>query len=52
MSRLVNPTQLLYQVIIFAAASSLVTLSLFSPANDILAQVEDDSPITTTTGQT
>jgi calcineurin-like phosphoesterase family protein len=29
-----------------------VTLSLLSPANVILAQVEDDSPITTTTGET
>jgi hypothetical protein len=51
-SRLVNPTQLLYQVIIFAAASSLVTLSLLSPANVILAQAQDNSAITGATPST
>jgi phosphodiesterase/alkaline phosphatase D-like protein len=50
--RLVGPTLLLYQIIILAASCSIVTLSLLSPANVILAQVEDDSPITTTTGET
>ena len=52
MPRLVNRTLLLYQLIILAASCSIVTLSLLSPANVILAQVEDDSPITTTTGAT
>ena len=52
MPRLVDPTLLLYQIIILAASCSIVTLSLLSPANVILAQVEDDSPITTTTGET
>ena len=49
MPRLVNPTLLLYRIIIFAASCSIVTLSLLSPANVILAQVEDDSPITAAT---
>ncbi len=52
MSRLVNPTQLLYHVIIFAAASSLVTLSLLSPANVILAQTQDNSAVTGATPST
>jgi hypothetical protein len=47
--RLVNPTLLLYHIIILAAFCSIVTLSLLSPANVILAQVEDDSPITAAT---
>jgi hypothetical protein len=47
--RLVNPTLLLYRIIIFAASCSIVTLSLSSPANVILAQVEDGSPITAAT---
>jgi hypothetical protein len=47
--RLVNPTLLLYRIIILAASCSIVTLSLLSPANVILAQVEDDSPITAAT---
>jgi calcineurin-like phosphoesterase family protein len=51
-SRLVNPTLLLYQVIIFAAASSLVTLSLLSPANVNLAQAQDNSAITGATPST
>ena len=52
MTRLVNPTLLLYQVIIFAASCSLVTLSLYSPANVILAQVQGNSAITGATPST
>jgi Calcineurin-like phosphoesterase len=47
--RLVNPTLLLYRIIILAASCSIVTLPLLSPANVILAQVEGDSPITAAT---
>jgi hypothetical protein len=47
--RLVNPTLLLYRIIILTASCSIVTVSLLSPANVILAQVEDDSPITAAT---
>jgi hypothetical protein len=50
--KLVNPTLLLYQVIIFAACCSLVTLSLYSPANVILAQVQGNSAITGATPTT
>jgi hypothetical protein len=50
--KLVNPTLLLYQVIIFAACCSLVTLSLYSPANVILAQVQGNSAITGATPST
>jgi Calcineurin-like phosphoesterase len=50
--RLVNPTVLLYQVIIFTASCSLVTLSLFLPANVILAQVQGNSAITGATPST
>ena len=52
MPRLVNRTLLLYQIIILASSCSIVTLSLLSPANVILAQVEDDSPITAATPST
>ena len=49
MPRLVNPTLLLYRIIILGASCSIVTLSLLSPTNVILAQVDEDSPITTAT---
>ena len=50
--RQVNPTLLLYQVIIFAACCSLMTLSLYSPANVIFAQVQGNSAITGATPST
>ena len=52
MPRQVNPTLLLYQVIIFAACCSLMTLSLYSPANVIFAQVQGNSAITGATPST